>query len=79
MNDFDCGVVSEYEVLYEIFKVVCKGIKVSGCNCVIMVVYNVNFDYSFMMVVVECVLLKCNLFYFFVIFDIAVLVGLVFG
>lgn len=74
-----CGVVSEYEVLYVIFKMVCKGIKDSGCSCVIMVVYNVIFDYSFMMVVVECVLLKCNLFYLFVIFDIVVLSGLVLG
>ena len=31
-NDPDRGAVSEYEALHEIFKVVRKGIKASGCN-----------------------------------------------
>ncbi len=48
-NDPDRGAVSEYEALHEIFKVVRKGIKASGCNRAIMVAHNANFDHSFMM------------------------------
>lgn len=79
LYDLQCGVVSEYDVLYVIFKMVCKGMKESDCSWVIMVVYNVIFDYSFIMIVVECVGFKCNFFYLFVIFDIVVLSGLVLG
>ena len=52
-NDPDRGAVSEYEALHEIFKVVRKGIKASGCNRAIMVAHNANFDHSFMMAAAE--------------------------
>ena len=57
-NDPDRGAVSEYEALHEIFKVVRKGIKASGCNRAIMVAHNANFDHSFMMAAAERASLK---------------------
>lgn len=62
-NDPDRGAVSEYEALHEIFKVVRKGIKASGCNRAIMVAHNANFDHSFMMAAAERASLKRNPFH----------------
>ncbi|CAK5462920.1 ribonuclease T [Escherichia coli] len=73
-NDPDRGAVSEYEALHEIFKVVRKGIKASGCNRAIMVAHNANFDHSFMMVAAERASLKRNPFHPFATFDTAALV-----
>lgn len=78
-NDPDRGAVSEYEALHEIFKVVRKGIKASGCNRAIMVAHNANFDHSFMMVTAERASLKRNPFHPFATFDTAALVGLALG
>ena len=70
-NDPDRGAVSEYEALHEIFKVVRKGIKASGCNRAIMVAHNANFDHSFMMAAAERASLKRNPFHPFATFDTA--------
>ncbi len=79
-NDPDRGAVSEYEALHEIFKVVRKGIKASGCNRAIMVAHNANFDHSFMMAAAERASLKRNPFHPFATFDTAALaVGLALG
>ncbi len=67
-NDPDRGAVSEYEALHEIFKVVRKGIKASGCNRAIMVAHNANFDHSFMMAAAERASLKRNPFHPFATF-----------
>ena len=75
-NDPDRGAVSEYEALHEIFKVVRKGIKASGCNRAIMVAHNANFDHSFMMAAAERASLKRNPF---PTFDTAALAGLALG
>ena len=75
-NDPDRGAVSEYEALHEIFKVVRKGIKASGCNRAIMVAHNANFDHSFMMAAAERASLKRNPFHPF---DTAALAGLALG
>ncbi len=75
-NDPDRGAVSEYEALHEIFKVVRKGIKASGCNRAIMVAHNANFDHSFMMAAAERASLKRNPFHPFATFDTAALAGL---
>ena len=72
-NDPDRGAVSEYEALHEIFKVVRKGIKASGCNRAIMVAHNANFDHSFMMAAAERASLKRNPFHPFATFDTAAL------
>lgn len=78
-NDPDRGAVSEYEALHEIFKVVRKGIKASGCNRAIMVAHNANFDHSFMITAAERASLKRNPFHPFATFDTAALVGLALG
>lgn len=78
-NDPDRGAVSEYEALHEIFKVVRKGIKASGCNRAIMVAHNANFDHNFMMAAAERASLKRNPFHPFATFDTAALVGLALG
>ena len=78
-NDPDRGAVSEYEALLEIFKVVRKGIKASGCNRAIMVAHNANFDHSFMMAAAERASLKRNPFHPFATFDTAALAGLALG
>ena len=78
-NDPDRGAVSEYEALHEIFKVVRKGIKASGCNRAIMVAHNANFYHSFMMAVSERASLKRNPFHPFATFDTAALAGLALG
>ncbi len=78
-NDPDRGAVSEYEALHEIFKVVRKGIKASGCNRAIMVAHNANFDHSFMMAAAERASLKRNPFHPFATFDTAALAGLALG
>ncbi|EIG70514.1 ribonuclease T [Escherichia sp. 4_1_40B] len=75
----DRGAVSEYEALHEIFKVVRKGIKASGCNRAIMVAHNANFDHSFMMAAAERASLKRNPFHPFATFDTAALAGLALG
>lgn len=77
-NDPDRGAVSEYEALHEIFKVVRKGIKASGCNRAIMVAHNANFDHSFMMAAANASL-KRNPFHPFATFDTAALAGLALG
>ena len=77
-NDPDRGAVSEYEALHEIFKVVRKGIKASGCNRAIMVAHNANFDHSFIMTA-ERASLKRNPFHPFATFDTAALAGLALG
>ncbi|MEO3104723.1 exonuclease domain-containing protein, partial [Escherichia coli] len=68
-----------YEALHEIFKVVRKGIKASGCNRAIMVAHNANFDHSFMMAAAERASLKRNPFHPFATFDTAALAGLALG
>ena len=78
-NDPDRGAVSEYEALHEIFKVVRKGNKASGCNRAIMVAHNANFDHSFMMAAAERASLKRNPFHPFATFDTAALAGLALG
>ncbi len=79
-NDPDRGAVSEYEALHEIFKVVRKGIKASGCNRAIMVAHNANFDHNFMMTAAERASLKRNPFHPFATFDTAALwLGLALG
>lgn len=78
-NAPDRGAVSEYEALHEIFKVVRKGIKASGCNRAIMVAHNANFDHSFMMAAAERASLKRNPFHPFATFDTAALAGLALG
>ncbi|MCS1223794.1 ribonuclease T [Escherichia coli] len=78
-NDPDRGAVSEYEALHEIFKVVRKGIKASGCNRAIMVAHNANFDHSFMMAAAERASLKRNPFHPFATFYTASLAGLALG
>ena len=78
-NDPDRGAGSEYEALHEIFKVVRKGIKASGCNRAIMVAHNANFDHSFMMAAAERASLKRNPFHPFATFDTAALAGLTLG
>lgn len=78
-NDPDRGAVSEYEALHEIFKVVRKGIKASGCNRAIMVAHNANFDHNFMMAAAERASLKRNPFHPFATFDTAALAGLALG
>ena len=78
-DDPDRGAVSEYEALHEIFKVVRKGIKASGCNRAIMVAHNANFDHSFMMAAAERASLKRNPFHPFATFDTAALAGLALG
>ncbi len=78
-NDPDRVAVSEYEALHEIFKVVRKGIKASGCNRAIMVAHNANFDHSFMMAAAERASLKRNPFHPFATFDTAALAGLALG
>ena len=74
-NDPDRGAVSEHEI----FKVVRKGIKASGCNRAIMVAHNANFDHSFMMAAAERASLKRNPFHPFATFDTAALAGLALG
>ena len=64
---------------HEIFKVVRKGIKASGCNRAIMVAHNANFDHSFMMAAAERASLKRNPFHPFATFDTAALAGLALG
>ena len=78
-NDPDRGAVSEYEALHEIFKVVRKGIKASGCNRAIMVAHNANFDHSFMMAAAERASLKRNTCHPFDTIDTAALDGLALG
>ena len=77
-NDPDRGAVSEYEALHEIFKVVRKGIKASGCNRAIMVAHNANLK-QFMMAAAERASLKRNPFHPFATFDTAALAGLALG
>ena len=67
------------QALHEIFKVVRKGIKASGCNRAIMVAHNANFDHSFMMAAAERASLKRNPFHPFATFDTAALAGLALG
>ena len=62
-NDPDRGAVSEYEALHEIFKVVRKGIKASGCNRAIMVAHNANFDHSFMMAATSPVIITSRIYW----------------
>ncbi|NLS43454.1 ribonuclease T [BEV proteobacterium] len=71
--------VSEYEALYEIFKMVRKGIKDRGCNRGIIVAHNANFDHGFLMAAAERCGLKRNPFHLFATFDTAALSGLVLG
>ena len=78
-NDPDRGAVSEYEALHEIFKVVRKGIKASGCNRAIMVAHNANFDHSFMMAAAERDSLKRNPLHPYATYDTAALAGLALG
>ena len=78
-NDPDRGAVSEYEALHEIFKVVRKGIKASGCNRAIMVAHNANFDHSFMMSAAERASLKRTPFHPFATFAPAALARLALG
>lgn len=74
-----CMVVQEEVVFIEIFCGICKVLKVNGCKWVILVGYNSSFDFGFFNVVVVCIGIKCNLFYFFFSFDIVILVGFVYG
>lgn len=78
-NDPDRGAVSEYEALHEIFKVVRKGIKASGCNRAIMVAHRANLYQRFMMAAAERASLKRNPFHPFATFDTAALAGLALG
>lgn len=73
------GAVTEYESLYEIFKLVRKGIKDQDCNRAIIVAHNAAFDHSFLMAAAGRAGLKQNPFHPFATFDTAALSGLVFG
>lgn len=72
-------VKEEKVVLDYIFILVCVVMKKYGCQCVILVGYNVYFDFGFVNVVVVCIGYKCNLFYLFSVFDMVILVGIVYG
>lgn len=73
------GAVTEYKALYEIFKMVRKGIKNHECNRAIIVAHNAAFDHSFLMAAAERTGLKHNPFHPFATFDTAALSGLVLG
>jgi ribonuclease T len=71
--------VDERKAIEEIFKVVRKGIKDSGCNRAVMVAHNANFDHRFLMTAAERCNIKRNPFHPFATFDTAALSGLVYG
>lgn len=73
------GAVSEYDALHEIFKMVRKGIKDTGCNRSIIVAHNAAFDHGFLMAAAGRGSLKRNPFHPFATFDTASLSGLVLG
>lgn len=73
------GAVSEYDALYEIFKVIRKGMKAAGCNRAIVVAHNAAFDHNFLMAASERASLKRNPFHPFATFDTATLAGLALG
>ncbi len=73
------GAVDEYHALHEIFKMVRKGIKDSGCNRAIIVAHNAGFDHGFLMAAANRGGLKRNPFHPFATFDTAALSGLVLG
>ena len=63
------GAVSEHDALYEIFKVIRKGMKAAGCNRAIVVAHNAAFDHNFLMAASERASLKRNPFHPFATFD----------
>lgn len=73
------GAVDEEEALKEIFKLIRKEQKASGCQRSIMVAHNANFDHSFVMAASERSHLKRNPFHPFATFDTAALSGLSLG
>lgn len=73
------GAVSEYDALHEIFKVIRKGMKTTGCNRAIVVAHNAAFDHNFLMAASERASLKRNPFHPFATFDTAALAGLALG
>lgn len=73
------GAVDEEHALKEIFKLIRKEQKASGCQRAIMVAHNANFDHSFVMAASERANLKRNPFHPFATFDTAALSGLALG
>ncbi|PLK58889.1 ribonuclease T [Candidatus Palibaumannia cicadellinicola] len=73
------GAVTEHEALYEIFKMVRKGIKDQECHRAIIVAHNAAFDHGFLMAAASRTRLKRNPFHPFATFDTAALSGLVLG
>lgn len=73
------GAISEKLAIKSIFQKVKKGMKLEGCNRAIIVAHNANFDYNFLMEIIQRVKIENNPFHPFVTFDTAALSGLVVG
>ncbi len=73
------GAVAEEEALAEVFRVIRKGLKETGCNRAILVGHNAHFDAGFVNAAVARCNIKRNPFHPFTFFDTATLAGLAYG
>jgi ribonuclease T len=71
--------VDEHEALTELFRVIRKEIRDSGCNRAILVGHNAHFDAGFLAAAVERCSIKRYPFHPFTFFDTATLSGLAYG
>ncbi len=69
----------EKDALHEIFQLVRRQVKASGCNRAVMVAHNAHFDLGFINAAVARSDIKRNPFHPFSCFDTATLAGLAFG
>ncbi len=78
-NDPGRGAISEHDALGNIFKMVRKAMKASGCTRAILVGHNANFDLGFLNAAIARSGIKRSPFHPFCAFDTATLAGLIYG
>ncbi|AUI65317.1 MULTISPECIES: ribonuclease T [Glaesserella] len=80
--DVDCaerGAVPEDVAITEMFKMVRKAVKASGCQRAVIVAHNATFDQAFLHAVVKRINAKRDPFHPFAMFDTATLAGFMYG
>lgn len=73
------GAIPESEALSEMFKMIRKAVKESGCQRAVLVAHNAAFDQGFLQAAVARCNLKRDPFHPFTVFDTAGLSGLMYG
>lgn len=73
------GAIPESEALNEMFKMIRKAVKESGCQRAVLVAHNAAFDQGFLQAAVARCNLKRDPFHPFTVFDTAGLSGLMYG